>query len=291
MRRVSEAVGWGIFLLLAGVFLLLKNLQVFGTWGDLAWAVIYALAGLGFLIWFFVGTEHWWRAIPAFTLLGIGAGMLLAWKNVELGGWAPSLILFGMALGFWAILIVRKEHWWALVPAGVLTTVAVLLGLWPRLDATGRLAVLFTGVGLMFLLLYVLRYDEHDARWAAIPAGALLLLGVVTLVTALPLPAVVESWWPILMVLVGAVLIILGLTRRKSEPVTALPAAPGGFESLPPAPGADVITTLPNVDVRPSKMEPKPSPSTTPSTSEGEVDIYELIKQQPPPEEKPPSAS
>ncbi len=102
MKRLSEAVGWGIFLLLAGVFLLLKNLNVFGTWGELAWAVIYTLAGLGFLIWFFAGTEHWWRAIPAFTLLGIGAGMLLEWRNIDLGGWSASLVLFGMALGFWA---------------------------------------------------------------------------------------------------------------------------------------------------------------------------------------------
>jgi hypothetical protein len=288
MKRVSEAVGWGIFLLLAGIFLLLKNLQVFGIWGDLAWAVLFTLAGLIFLIWFFTGTEHWWRAIPAFTLLGIGAGMILAWRNIELGGWAPSLVLFGMALGFWAILFVRKEHWWALVPAGVLTTVAVLLGLWSLLDPAGRLAVLFLGIGLMFLLLYALRYDEHDARWAAVPAGALLLLGVVTLVSALPLPAMVATWWPILMVIGGLLLIILGATRRKAEPVTTLPA-PGGFEALPPAPGAAVITTLPNVDVRPSRHEPTPAPAASP-TSEGDVDIYELIKQQPPPpQEKPPS--
>ena len=129
MKRLNEAAGWGIFLFLAGVFLLLKNLGAFQIWGDLAWASLYALAGLGFLIWFFTGTQHWWRAIPAFTLLGIGGEMLLAWRKIELGGWTPSLVLFGMALGFWAILLVRKEHWWALVPAGVLTTVAVLFGL------------------------------------------------------------------------------------------------------------------------------------------------------------------
>jgi hypothetical protein len=286
MKRLSEAVGWGIFLLLAGVFLLLTNLNVLGTWGDLAWAALYALVGLGFLIWFFTGTEHWWRAIPAFTLLGIGASLLLAWRNIELGGWGPSLVLFGMALSFWAILIVRKEHWWALVPAGVLTTVAVLFGLWPRLDAAGRTAVLLIGIGLMFLLLYAIRYDEHDARWAAVPAGALLLLGVVTLVGALPLPTVVADWWPIVLVVAGALLIILGLTRRKAEPVTSLPT-PGAFEALPPAPGADVTTNLPPVEVRPSKTQPAPAPSK-PAPAEGDVDIYELIKQQPP-QEKPPS--
>ena len=84
MKRLNEAVGWGIFLLLAGVFLLLKNLDVLGPWGVLAWAALYTLAGLGFLIWFFTGTEHWWRAIPAFTLLGIGAELLLGWRQIDL---------------------------------------------------------------------------------------------------------------------------------------------------------------------------------------------------------------
>lgn len=292
MKRLNETVGWGIFLLLAGVFLLLKNLNVFLTWGDLAWAALYALAGLGFLVWFFTGTQHWWRAIPAFTLLGIGGAMLLQWRNIELGGWTPSLVLFGMALGFWAILLVRKEHWWALVPAGVLTTVAVLFGLWSQLDATGRLAVLFVGIGLMFLLLYVIRYDERDARWAAVPAGALLLLGVVTLLDALVLPAWLEDWWPIVLVVGGALLVILGIaTRRPGEKPGELSAAPGGFEALPPAPGAAVVTDLPPVDPIAARKKalglgPKPAPAT-PAPKDapaGDVDIYDLIKQQPPKE-------
>lgn len=292
MKRLSEAAGWGLFLLLAGVFLLLKNLDVFGVWGELAWAVIYALAGLSFLILFFIDTQRWWRAIPAFTLLGIGAGLFLTWRNVELGEWAPSLVLAGLALSFWAILIVRKEHWWALVPAGVLTTVAILLGLWTRLDGTGRMAVLLVGIGLMFLLLYVMRYDEHDARWAAVPAGALLLLGVVVLIDALPLPVWLQDWWPIIMVIAGALLITLGLTRRKPAAVTPA-AVQGSFESLPPAPGAAVTTDLPPADPIEARKQAlglsKPEASPVPASgSGGELDIYDLIKQQPP-QEKPPS--
>ncbi len=300
MKRLNEAVGWGIFLLLAGIFLLLKNLNVFQVWGDLAWAALYAVAGLGFLIWFFTGTQHWWRAIPAFTLLGIGGGMLLAWRNIELGGWTPSLVVFGMALGFWAILLVRKEHWWALVPAGVLTNVAVLFGLWGRIDPIGRMAILLVGIGLMFLLLYVIRYDEHDARWAAVPAGALLLLGVVTLIQAFQLPAAVVQLWPIVLVVGGTLLIILGLTtRRPGEKPGELSTVPPGFEALPPAPGANVVTDLPPADPiaarkqklgltpKPEPAAPAPAASSEPAPS-GDVDIYEMIKQQPP-QEKPPS--
>ncbi len=171
MKRLNETVGWGLFLLLAGVFLLLWNLGVLDPWGELAWGALYALTGLIFLIWFAFGVAHWWRAIPAFTLLSIGAVIILAWRGTNLGEWRAPIVLFGIALGFWAILVARKEHWWALVPAGVLTTVGVLFGLWSRLTDAGRPPVLYIGIGLVFLLLYVIRYDERDAALGRDPRG------------------------------------------------------------------------------------------------------------------------
>lgn len=287
MKRVTEAVGWGSFLFVAGVFLLLKNLGVFREWGELIWGALFAVAGLGFLIWFIFGPAHWWRAIPAFTLLGIGGGIIMSWRNIELGAWSAALVLFGMALGFWAILLVRREHWWSLVPAGVLTTVGVLLGLWDQLSQMGRLAILFTGIGVMFLLLYAIRYDEHDARWASVPAGALLLLGVVTLINALSLPAWLVSWWPIALVIGGLLLVILGFAARRPAPLApAVVPEVGTFEDMPPAPGASVVTDLPPVEaplVTEPHVIPPPAPAA-PAAPEGDIDIYEVIKEQPPEE-------
>jgi hypothetical protein len=280
MKRINEAAGWGLFLLLGGVFLLLKNLGVFGQWGEIAWAALYAVAGLGFLVWFFTGTENWWRAIPAFTLLGIGGGLFLVTRNANLAGYGPALMLAGVALGFWAVLIVRREQWWAVIPAGTLTTVAALLALWSRLDLPGRMAVLFVGVGVTWLLLYVLRYNRGDARWASVPAGALLLLGVVTLIAALPLPTVILSWWPIALVIGGLALVIAGFARRR--PVGPAPVLkPDSFENLPPAPGASVTTHLPPADYKPAATPTLPSAAAGSPAAEGDVDIYNLIKNQP----------
>ncbi len=280
MKRFNETVGWGLFLLLAGVFLLLWNLGVLDPWGELASGALYALAGLGFLIWFAFGVGHWWRAIPAFTLLSIGAVIILGWRGINLGEWRAPIVLFGMALGFWAILVARKEHWWALVPAGVLTTVGVLFGLWSRLTEAGRPPVLYIGIGLVFLLLYAIRYDERDARWASIPAGALLLLGAVTLASALSLPALLVEWWPIGLVVLGLVLTTLGFAIRK--PVPLAPAhGEGGFEELPPAPGASIVTDLPAAETTPAAPSPASSAPAAPSTGEGDVDIYKLIEDQP----------
>ena len=186
-------------------------------------------------------------------------------------------MLFGMALGFWAVLLARREHWWAVIPAGMLTVISVLLRFWTSLPDSGRLAVLFGGIGLVFVLLYAIRFDQHDTRWAAIPAGALLLLGLVTVMQTLPLPALVADWWPLLLVAAGVVLLVVAFGRARRRARHAPRPAPD-FEALPPAPGASVTETLPPAS-EPVRPTAQPAPAATP---EKPVDIYELIKQQPP---------
>jgi hypothetical protein len=297
MKRIREPLAWAGFLVLAGIFLLLKNLGVFGTWGDLAWGAIFALAGLGFLVWFLTGVDRWWRAIPAFLLLGIGAIIIARWRQIDLGGWDLAIILFGLALGFWAVLLARREHWWALIPAGAFTVLGLLVALWPRLDPAMRVTLLELGVGLVFVLLYLVRYEEADTRWAAIPAAALLLLGLVNLISSVTPTGVVRDWWPILLIIAGLVLAVVALAlrggRQPKEPV-AVP----NYDTVPPAPGSSVTQVLPEADVpgpksvttspaSPPRTEPAPS---QPAASGETIDIYDLIKQQPgdqpPPESK-----
>lgn len=284
MKRLSDAFGWALFFLLGGIFLLLNNLGVFGEWGPLIWGALYALAGLGFLVWFIVGRQHWWRAIPAFTLLSIGAVIILGWRGINLGAWRAPFMLFGMALGFWVVLLLRQEHWWALFPAGVLTVVGVLFGLWGPLGEAARLPVLFIGIGLVFLLLYAIRFDERDARWAAVPAAALLLLGVVTLAEALNLQGILANWWPLLLVVLGGGLAALAIVRRNTTVALDAPLAPApaiAEETPAPAPGAEV-SALPTVEeLAAANPMPWEAPQEAKPPAKGEPDIYDLIKKQP----------
>lgn len=293
MKRYAEGFVWAGVLLALGVFLLLKNLMVFGQWGGLAWGALYLAVGLGFLIWFAFDLQRWWRVLPAFTLLGSGAWIVLQWQGVTLGAWEGTLALFGMALGFWAVALVRSEHWWAVIPAGVLTVLGILFGFWSRLTELGRLTVLITGMGLVFALLYVIRFGQKDTRWAAVPAGALILLGLVTLMESLYLPQVLAVWWPLLLSVagigIGAVTLGLRNAARSAQAApSTTPAAPG-FDEPILAPGASVVQELPEAPVpsRPAVPEkPAGAPGQAPA---GEVDIYELIKTQPPAQTPAPS--
>jgi len=266
-NRFLSRFGWVILLLLAGVYLLLNNLGVIGPLGDLIWGALFAAVGLGFLIWFFVDRTRWWRVIPGFTLLAAGAVIALESQKITLGNWAGAIVLFGVALGFWALLLRRGEFWWALLPAGVLTLTSLLIGVRAQLSGQVWTAALLIGLGLVFLLLYFARLGQTDTRWAIIPAGWLMLLGLITLIKASNLPPLINKWWPVLLILAALALLVLAIVRRpKAPPVTSSKTAPARSYDTPPAPGASV-TAMP-------KSTPAPAPDS-------EIDIYKLIEQQP----------
>lgn len=292
MKRSREGLVWAGALLVVGVFLLLKNLGIFGEWGDLIWGALFAAVGLGFLIWFVIDLQRWWRAIPGFTLLGIGAWLMLQGRQISLGDWSGTVALFAMALGFWAVALVRGDHWWAVIPAGVLTVLGFLFRFWSQLTDLGRMTALIAGIGLVFALLYLVRFGQRDTRWAGVPAAALLLLGLVTLMQTLSLPPALATWWPILLVVAGVGIGIGMLGWRGAQPPAA-PAAPGIDEPPAPARGASVTGTLPEapaLPAAPSPAAPLPAaPSPAAPSPEQPVDIYEMIKQQPPAGAEPPA--
>ncbi len=281
-RRFMTRFGAVIFLLLAGVYLLLNNLGVIGPWGNFIWGALFAAVGLGFLIWFFTDRERWWRVIPGFTLLAAGAVIMLEAQKIALGNWAGAIVLFGVALGFWALLLRGSEFWWAVLPAGVLTVTSVLVGLGSRLSGQMWTAILLLGLGLVFVLLYLVRFGQKDTHWAIVPAGWLIVLGLVTFMGALELPAQFAKWWPILLILLALAYLVLVLVLRRSSSATPSSKVPATDYGAPvTAKGASATQTLPSVAV------PAPKPAPAAPSAGPEVDIYKLIEQQP--KEPPPS--
>jgi hypothetical protein len=270
MKRTNQLLAWGLFLLFAGIFLLLKGLGVFRQWGDVVWGGLFAVVGLAFIIWFIVDRERYWRAIAGFSLLGIGAVILLRdGAKVNLGTWSGALVLFGVALGFWAVLVAHADNWWAVIPAGVLTVVGLLVGLGADLGQAVWLAALLVGLGLVFLLLYLARFGQHDTRWAGIPAASLLLVGLVTWVGTLAGSAeLVKKFWPVVLITVGLVLLVLFLLTRRPA---GAPAAP----VQEPGPGAPAAGAPPVREPAAAQLPAREPAAAAPA------DIYDVLAQQP----------
>lgn len=181
MKRSHAPLLWGAVLILAGIVFLLQNFGVIdlgALWGGF-WALAFLAAGVAFLILFWRDGEQWWALIPGFTLLGLGMLVGLGVVNGALAArFGAPLFLGSIGLGFWAIYLARREHWWAIIPGGVLWSIAAMLIMQPLVGGETMVGVMFFGMALTFVLVALLGQPRGEMKWAYIPAGVMLILAV-----------------------------------------------------------------------------------------------------------------
>ena len=206
-----------LLLIGVGVVFLLDSLQVLEI-GALLWAAILGMAGILSLFLFVLNHEWWWALIPGFVGLSLGLliGVSELLPDLE-GDWIGALFMGGLGLGFLAIFFVRRDFWWALIPGGVLWTLALVIGLSSALTMPDELAggVLFLGLGLTFALLSLLPAGQARMKWALIPGGVLLFLGLA--VFASVGGTLFDYLMPAALVLAGVYLLVrFALSRRAN---------------------------------------------------------------------------
>ncbi len=211
MKLLESRVLWGSLLVLAGVLFLVQNLGILRV-GDLFWVVLLALAGTFFLWDFYQNRSYWWALIPGLTLLSLGAVVLANWLAPDFGGrWSGSILLAGIGLSFALVYWIARANWWAIIPAGVLFTLAVVAGVEEFFPALGAGGLFFLGLGFTFALVALLPNPQGEMQWAWIPAGILMLVGVIFLVARENL---LIYLWPAALILAGGYFIVRALRNR-----------------------------------------------------------------------------
>ena len=145
----------GLFLIGLGVVLLLVQTTSIG--GEAVVAVI----GAAFLVAYFL-TRVYGFLVPAGILLGLGMGIL--WQ-LQVGG-EGGAVLIGLGLGFASIWLIgalmrdRINHWWPLVPGGIMVTIGLLV----EAEQTGILEdygdlwpIILVVIGVVLLLVQLTR--------------------------------------------------------------------------------------------------------------------------------------
>jgi hypothetical protein len=218
MKWLESRVLWGAVLILGGVLFLLQNLNVLQV-GGLFWAILLGLVGVYIMSIYFANRTNWWALIPGIILIDLA---VIIGLQVILPGmkdfWTGSLFLAGIGLAFWAVYLNNRSFWWAIIPGGVLFTLAVVAGLSearPGLETGG---IFFLGLGATFALLAVLPTEgslpSHSLRWAFIPAGVLILMGL--LLTAAS-ASLINYIWPVVLILGGLFLVYNSLASRRVQ--------------------------------------------------------------------------
>lgn len=178
-KMFNSRMFWGALLILGGVLFLLQNLFGF-QYGDLFWALVLGLVGLFFLTVFFSNRANWWALIPGFTLLGVALSVSLNLIAPSLSSTLSGPIVLGsIGASFLVIYLLNREYWWAIIPCGVLLTLAIVISLENLLTEMGFVSIFFLGLAATFALVALVPTAEGKMQWAWIPAIVLALMGVI----------------------------------------------------------------------------------------------------------------
>jgi hypothetical protein len=212
MKLISSRNFWGAVFVLGGILFLLQNLDVIRG-GDLFWGLIFGLVGVLFLSAFIGNRRQWWLLIPGTLFVGIAASQfsqaLLPSKTTDVI--EGIFVLGALGVGFWLIYLLSPSNWWAIIPGGVMVTLAIVSVLdaaYPDKDTGG---VFLIGLGATFGILAVL--PRLHMRWAYIPALVLFIIGSISLAGEF---SAANYVWPVLLILVGIYVLghEMGFLRR-----------------------------------------------------------------------------
>jgi hypothetical protein len=209
-------IGGGVIII--GLLALITNLNLitFGT--KIFWIIIFAGAGFLLASIYYRDASKWGVLIPAGILWAIALTIGLTIIPGVSGEIFWTVLLFGFGLSFICIYIKFKEQWWAIIPGGVLITIAAMTFLvemrW--LDGEYWMFIFFLGLGLTFGFLYLVRDKENKLFWAQYPAAALLLISFLNLLFT-DGSLIAGILFPAALILLGIVILIRALTASKSS--------------------------------------------------------------------------
>jgi hypothetical protein len=214
MSDNSKRFLFGGLLVLAGIVFILQQLF---NWplGGVFISMLFAAGAIVFLVVFFTNHEKWWALIPGMTLLGlagvISTGDLFPKFNALFGG---AIFLGCIALAFILIFVVRRDFWWAIIPGGVLTTLAIMTTL-SHVNGLFTGGFFFLGIGATFAILGLLPVGKKD-KWPWIPAAICLVIGTLILIGSGALVNSIFGWvWAGLFLVVGIFLVVRTLIKKE----------------------------------------------------------------------------
>ena len=197
----------GITLIAVGVIFLLENLGLIALDWEMLVGPIFGVGGLAFLLVFLLDREQWWALIPGCVLLGLGIIIFMSQAAIA-ESYAGAVFLGFIGLAFLLIYLFHRNHWWALIPGGVLLTLAGVTLVPEDLPLFG--GIFFLGLALTFGLVYIAPKPEGKMPWALYPAGAMLLIGILATLDAANL---IHYIWPLALLIGGGVVLYRAIRR------------------------------------------------------------------------------
>lgn len=216
-RVSASGLWWGALLIVGGALWLADATEVLSVSPWMV-AAFFALAGVGFAVDAVRDPGSWWAAIPAGALIGLGALIAFVEGTTAPDEFGAAILLAGCGIGFLGAYLRAREHWWALIPAGGLLSVAIIVASVPIMETGEDIAVVVLGIMALILVgLAVIPIQGRRMWWPLVPAG---ILGVVAVFLARDAAQVLEGYnWvvPVAVLLIGLFVMIRALASRGAS--------------------------------------------------------------------------
>lgn len=206
---------FGILLILFGTYLALEQFGVIPVSArGLVPAVLFGFAAFSLFSMYFANTTRWWAVMVGFFMSGLALSALVGVFAPEMSARVSGTLFFaGLSLGFAAAYVVQRENWWAIIPGGVMLSLAAVTFFENTPGIPFEPAgLLFIGMGLTFLLLSTVKNNNIRLSWGIYPGIPLLIFGVMLAIGS------EESWavmGPLLLVAGGVWLLYSSLRKRS----------------------------------------------------------------------------
>lgn len=197
------------------LFLALTTMLVDNIGGEWIGSLFLFLVGLGFFVVYLNNRAHTWALLVAYILAVLSVAPAMAAGGGDTAAYFGSVFLFAVALPFFILYFRSTEHWWAIIPAGVMTTLAVIAGAaiagWIRNEAQGGYAnaVLMFGLAVTFAVVWL----RHARDWAKVVTIILLAFAAASVFFA----SYTEIFWPLAIILAGAYLLFSSMRPRPAH--------------------------------------------------------------------------
>jgi drug/metabolite transporter (DMT)-like permease len=205
--------------------------------------IVLVQIAVPFFVAYLANRQNRWTLIPAYAALALAALAALTILRTPEEMLAGIALIF-IALPFWWAYMRDRGRWWALIPAGGMSAVALPLMFFSSQRLSGREEfILYTG--LLTALFIVVWITNRRLDWALWIAGGFIISIALTFIR----PEFRQSW-PVVLLALGAHVVSRQLFGRRPGKTAPTPPPPAAQASQPPSEAA-----LPS-----SEKPPEPTP-------------------------------
>ncbi len=141
-----------VFAAIAGVI----ALMTIGFPEGLVAAYVMMAIALPFYVVYLRNRAHWWALIPAYAMTALAVLVLFPVRLMR-GELVAAYVMFAIALPFLYVYVRNRQHWWALIPGGIMATIGIGL-------LVAGMAYLIPALMIVAGVYLLVRYAASGAR-------------------------------------------------------------------------------------------------------------------------------